>query len=77
MLLTITGERMAVDMVAVNALDLGGVAMRGMPIAFAPSPIFAQLGLAEKPALLLGMDALRLFDRVAVDFRARRVRFRI
>ena len=37
--------------------------------------MFAVLGLDQRPALLLGMDALQLFDRVGVDFANRRVTF--
>ena len=33
-----------------------------------------RLRLLDRPAVLLGMDALRLFRRVSVDFANRRVR---
>ena len=42
-----------------------------------PSPTStrsASSSLTDRPAILLGMDALRLFDRVSVDFANRRVR---
>jgi hypothetical protein len=45
-----------------------------MPIAFADVAPFRKLDLLNRPALLLGMDAMKLFDRVSVDFANRRVR---
>lgn len=74
-LTTITGQTLKVDLIAVRSLTVGTLTFRNMPIAFLDSEAFAELGLAERPALLLGMDALRLFDRVSVDFGARLVRF--
>ena len=56
-------------------LQLGGVIVHDIPIAFADAPPFALFGLADRPALLLGTDLLRSFRRVSLDFRNRRVRF--
>ena len=69
------GERVAAEQAVTRELELGGVTMTGMPVAFADVPPFAKLDLDDKPALLLGMDALRTFSRVSVDFAERRVRF--
>jgi hypothetical protein len=44
-------------------------------IAYADSPPFEALGLAKRPALLLGMRDLRALDRVAIDFSTRRILF--
>ncbi|MGI9375839.1 MAG: retropepsin-like aspartic protease [Tsuneonella suprasediminis] len=49
--------------------------LHSMPIAFADAPAFAALGYGDKPALILGMESLRLFDRVAIDFAQRKVLF--
>jgi hypothetical protein len=46
-----------------------------MPIAFADVAPFERFGLVKRPALLLGMDALRSFRRVDIDFPNRQVRF--
>ena len=46
-----------------------------LPVSFADSQAFRALGLQERPALLLGMDGLALFDRVEIDFPNRRVVF--
>lgn len=57
------------------SLALGKASLAQVPIAFADSPAFRELGLSNKPAMVLGMRQLRLFDRVAIDFRKKRVYF--
>jgi hypothetical protein len=49
--------------------------MRDVPIAYADAPAFAALGLKDKPVLSLGMQHLRMFDRVAIDFSKQRILF--
>jgi predicted aspartyl protease len=71
---SVTGGRMAADQSMVRKIRLGGVDINNMPVAFADVHPFRKLGLSKRPALLLGMDALRLFERVSVDFPNRRVR---
>ncbi|MEA3009468.1 MAG: hypothetical protein QOJ91_1160 [Sphingomonadales bacterium] len=71
---SVTGGHMNADQTIVKRIRLGGIDIHDMPVAFADVHPFAKLGLTKKPALLLGMDALRLFDRVSVDFPNRRVR---
>lgn len=71
----VTGATMAVQVGQIERLKIGGVDFTDLPVAYANSPAFAALGLEQRPALLLGMDALRLFDRVSVDFANRRVTF--
>lgn len=56
-------------------LELGRASVRNFPILFADSRPFHTLGLADKPALILGMSELKLFRRVAIDFKSRRVLF--
>jgi predicted aspartyl protease len=71
---SVTGGRMKADQSMVRTIRLGGVDIHNMPVAFADVHPFKKLGLMRRPALLLGMDALRLFERVSVDFPNRRVR---
>jgi predicted aspartyl protease len=71
---SVTGGRMAADQSVVRKIRLGGADINNMPVAFADVHPFRKLGLMKRPALLLGMDALRLFERVSVDFPNRRVR---
>lgn len=72
---SVTGVETIADYTSIKRIRLGGVTMTSMPIAFADLQIFHRLGLEGKPSLLLGMDALRMFDRVSIDFANRNVRF--
>ncbi|HEX8481746.1 MAG TPA: retroviral-like aspartic protease family protein [Allosphingosinicella sp.] len=74
LLQSVTGGQIAADQTIVKRIRLGGIDIQNMPVAFADVHPFSKLGLSDRPALLLGMDALRLFDRVSVDFANRRVR---
>lgn len=74
-LISVTGGLTPADYTTVRELRLAGVTFTDMPIAFADAYPFERLGLKDKPALLIGMDALRLFERVSVDFANRKVRF--
>jgi len=74
-LMSVTGQTLTVNYHIANNVRIGGVTVRGVPVAFADVPPFARFGLQDRPALMLGMDALRAFRRVEIDFPARRVRF--
>ena len=56
-------------------LRIGNVMLPRLPIAFSDALIFKELGLKNRPAILLGMQDLRGFDRVAIDFAERKVLF--
>ncbi len=58
-----------------RTLELDRANLSNFHIAFAESPLFAALDLDEEPAMILGMNELRLFERVAIDFASRRVLF--
>ncbi|KKC26227.1 retroviral-like aspartic protease family protein [Sphingomonas sp. SRS2] len=72
---SVTGGTTPAEYTAVKHIRIGGATLNNMPIAFADPQIFQRLGLDKKPALLLGMDALQMFDRVSIDFANRNVRF--
>jgi hypothetical protein len=74
-LMTVTGETQAADYTRADKLVIGSAALVGMPVAFADAFIFRRLKLTKGPALLLGMDALQMFERVSVDFQANEARF--
>jgi predicted aspartyl protease len=73
-LISVTGARADASYTTVREIKLGGATIQNMPIAFSEAPIFKTLRLTDRPAMLLGMDALRMFDRVSVDFASRKVR---
>ncbi len=72
---SVTGGHIDADQQTIRRVLLGHVEMRGLPIAYADLHAFKQFGLQSKPAMLLGMSTLRLFERVWVDFKSREVRF--
>lgn len=74
LLTSVTGGQMVAQATTVSRMRIGGIVINEMPIAFSEVHPFRKLGLTDRPALLLGMDALMLFDRVSIDFANHRVR---
>ena len=74
-LTSVTGDKTLADYTHVPDIKVGDVAFGSMPVAFADVAPFERFGLTRRPALLLGMDALRSFRRVEIDFPNRQVRF--
>jgi predicted aspartyl protease len=72
---SVTGGSVPAEVTLVKTMRLGSLTLTQMPVAFADVAIFRQLGLERRPAMLLGMNTLRAFDRVAVDFANRKVTF--
>ncbi len=58
-----------------KSLRIQSMYLQNTAITFTDSPAFDALGLGNRPALILGMSNLRLFDRVAIDFETRQVLF--
>lgn len=73
----VTGDKTMADYTTVPNIKVGDVLFGAMPVAFADVAPFERFGLTDRPALLLGMDALRSFRRVDIDFPNRLVRFRM
>ena len=74
-LTSVTGQNIMADLGIASDFRVGRAQFSQIGIAFADSPTFKSLGLDKKPALFMGMSALRKFDRVAIDFKARRILF--
>jgi predicted aspartyl protease len=74
-LTSVTGGKMVAQYTLVPKVRIGNVQFEWVPVAFADVAPFRKFGLHKKPALLLGMDALRSFRRVEIDFPNRQVRF--
>ena len=71
---SVTGDTMTADYAQIGEVSMGAVIFQNLPVAFADAAPFRQLGLNDKPAILLGMDALKQFRRVDIDFASRQVR---
>lgn len=74
-MMSVTGGFIDADYRVVPRVSVGGVEVNTLPVAFADVPPFRRLKLDDKPALFLGMDAMRLFRQVRIDFPNREVRF--
>jgi predicted aspartyl protease len=74
---SVTGRSMPATGVLMKQIDIGGLRVRHLRVAFADVAQFAIFGLADRPALLLGTDALRGLRRMSLDFHRYRVRFQL
>lgn len=77
----VTGATITGRLDAARTLEIGGrtssgrLRIEGLSMIYSDAPAFAALGLADKPAMVLGIHDLRTFDRVAIDFAKRTVLF--
>lgn len=71
----VLGTTLLSQSMMVRSLQMGDIVMTNVPVAITDSPIFEALGLEKKPALVLGIGNLRVFNRVAIDFPTRRILF--
>ncbi len=74
---SVTGQKIPGEYMFVRELDIGGIQLKGLAIVFADAHTFKQLKLTGKPALLLGMNAMRAFKKVSIDFANRRLRVNV
>jgi predicted aspartyl protease len=75
MLIAVTGETLGVEFGRVREFRIGRARFASLTVAFADAPPFERFGLGDKPTLLIGMDVLRKFDQVAIDFPKRKIHF--
>lgn len=75
LLIAVTGETVGVEFGRARNFRIGRAQISNLNVAFADAPPFARFGMSKKPALLMGMDVLRKFDRVAIDFAKRKIHF--
>ena len=74
-LLDVAGRQIEAEMGVLPRMRIGGLRVEGLSIAWTEAHPFKMFGLSKKPAMLLGMDLLRSFERVSVDFGNKKVRF--
>jgi hypothetical protein len=75
-LLSATGQRTTAEFAAMPPLRLGGLLIGNLTAAFADLHIFAIWDLLDRPAILVGVDVLREFNAVEIDYGLRAVTFR-
>lgn len=71
----VSGEEVAAMRTLIKSIEINGLNVNDLAISFADSQAFRALGLNDRPALLLGMDGLAVFDRIEIDFPNKRVVF--
>lgn len=65
---SVTGGLITGDYMFVRELEIGGLTLKNLAIVFADAHTFKELKLSNRPALLLGMNAIRAFKKVSIDF---------
>ncbi|HWJ71154.1 MAG TPA: retroviral-like aspartic protease family protein [Sphingobium sp.] len=76
-LTSVTGAQVPALFTVVRNISIGTVRLGNVPMVFLDAAPFAELDLADTPAMLLGMRMLRMFDQVAIDFGSRHVDFHL
>jgi predicted aspartyl protease len=76
-MVSVTGGKLKGQIHILKDVEIGGVTLTQLAVMFADSHSFRALGLDERPALLLGMNAMRAFDRVSIDFDRKKLRFAV
>jgi len=71
---SVTGEILQGEYTFVKRLEVGDVNLANLAVVFADAHTFGRLGLDKRPALLLGMNALRAFKKVSIDFANKKLR---
>lgn len=71
---SVTGEILQGEYTFVKRLEVGDVNLANLAVVFADAHTFEKLGLGDRPALLLGMNALRAFKKVSIDFANKKLR---
>ena len=73
-LLSVMGDTLPGYYGLINELDIGGATLRDLSLVFADAHTFRKLELEDKPTLLLGMNAIKAFDKVSIDFAHKKLR---
>ena len=74
-LTSVTGETVMAQFTIVKRITIGSVVLQNVPMVFVDAAPFAELGYTDRPAMLLGMEMLQMFNRIAIDFGRREVNF--
>ncbi|HST91844.1 MAG TPA: retropepsin-like aspartic protease [Brevundimonas sp.] len=64
----VTGQSLTADLLRIDDLRLGASRLGPTPLLFADLHCFRTMGLADRPALLIGADLLGRFREVTLDF---------
>ncbi|HEV2595737.1 MAG TPA: retroviral-like aspartic protease family protein [Sphingomicrobium sp.] len=73
-LVSVTGDKITGDYMVIPSITMGGIALSNLAVVFTDAETFKQLRLKDKPSLLLGMNAIRAFKKVSIDFANKKFR---
>lgn len=73
----LTGGTALGRIITPREIQLGRLTVTNCPMAIADLQVFDIWGLAHRPALVLGMNWLRRFKRVSIDYGRRELRFEL
>ena len=74
-LIDITGGEIVGKVAMVNKIRFSGLTFNDCPLVIADFLVFDVWGLRHRPALLIGMNLLRQFARVSIDYGLKELRF--
>lgn len=75
-LISATGQRITGELATAPPLRLGGLHLANLSCVFADLHTFEIWQLVDRPALLIGVDVMRHFSAIELDFGKRNVTFR-
>ncbi|MDG2523078.1 retroviral-like aspartic protease family protein [Caulobacter segnis] len=76
-LISPTGQTIPGELAVLRSVSVGGMDISNLPIVFADLHTFRMWDMHEEPAFVLGVDILRRFRSVVIDFRRGEVIFRL
>jgi len=71
---SVTGAMITGEYMFLQELQIAGLSLKNVAIVFTNAHTFKELHLDKKPALLLGMNAIRAFKKVSIDFASSKFR---
>ena len=71
---SVTGAKITGDLMSIKKMKIGGITLSNVAVVVTNAHTFKQLGLQNKPAMLLGMNAMRAFRKVSIDFANKKFR---
>lgn len=74
---SVTGQVMPAQSTTLSRLTLGKLTLRNVPLLISDVHTFDYWGFRDEPSIVIGIDILRRFQSVAIDFRRDEVRFRV
>ncbi|MBU2362551.1 MAG: retroviral-like aspartic protease family protein [Alphaproteobacteria bacterium] len=73
--LSATGQTATGELGVTPLLKIGGLTITQLPTVFADLHVFGLWGLQDRAALLIGVDVMRQFNAIELDYRDRTVMF--